>query len=390
MPSADAVVLSLTGPASHTIVREPGMGDVTIGPAVPGTPAPDVVVGVDETINWSAFDPLTVPAGYPWPRGIHYHGNDVGVFAWSQSRRIEHLRWTPAAGVALDASRARIVHLAVDLRRASLDIVLPRTGDAGGSFTVVGELSRLRPALAAGTSCPRLSFTPDTKPSRHADPLRLPRFPGLAGATSVEVTVAPLRQPFDCTSLLQFPDVRRVALRGHVTGLAALVDFSALTDLELRYCPDLSGLPALDSWPHLEAIIGWNIEEATGKRLRTEIRRLAKSTGRAWSYASATQLRRPEWFATEYGLPFSGWPGRIARTAVKAYRDAEATISRAASADEVETAIRRFVRGINALPDIDTGRRDDAGEAVVLLAADAPVEIAPDVAVSWFDAERDF
>jgi len=79
MVSSEAVTLSLTGDASHTIVREPGVGSLTIGPPTARGPRPDVIVGADDAIDWSAFDPLTVPAGYPWPRSLRYRGNDTGL-----------------------------------------------------------------------------------------------------------------------------------------------------------------------------------------------------------------------------------------------------------------------------------------------------------------------
>ena len=389
MRTLDAVTLSLTGPGSHTIVREPGVGSLSIGPARPGAPPPEVVVGADDTIDWSAFEPLTVPAGYPWPRFFMYQGNDVGIFAWSVTRRIENLEWTPAAPIAVDASAARIGHLSVAVR-APLDIVVPPFPGNCQNFTAAGDLSLLRPALPAGAECPALTFAPDTGPTPAADPVRLPAFPALAHATSVEVNVEPGRQAFDCASLRQYSGVRRLALRGQLTGLAALADLPELTGLQLRYSPDLSDLPPLDTWPRLDVIIGWNIEEATGKRLRGEIRQLTRTAGREWKFASATRLRRPEWFATEYGLPFSGWPKNTARAAVKAYRAAATGIAAATSPDGVEAAIREFVRAVNRLPGIETAEREDAGAAVDQLAAAAPVDVAPDLAQSWFDTERDF
>ncbi|WP_051840914.1 hypothetical protein [Streptomyces sp. NRRL F-5126] len=382
MRSAESVPLSLTGPASHTIVREPGVGSLTIGPADAGGPRPDLVVGADDTINWSAFDGNTF-----WPRYLTYRGNDIGFFAWSMKRPVEGVTWIPQAAAEVDASQARIRELSVHLHAVGLDIVLPNDCS---SFVAVGDLSQLKSKPAADALCPRLVFRPTTKPSRRADPLSLPNFPALAAATSVSVTVDPLRQAFDCTSLLQFPRTRHVSLRGRLTGLEALARFNDLVGLELRYCPDLSTLPPLDTWPDLTTFIGWNIDEATGKRLRTEIRSLTRTAGRQWEFASAKQLRSPEWFATEYGLPFSGWPAKAARVAVKEYRAAEAGMVASPSLRGAEAAIRAFVRAVNVLPAVETTEREDAAEAVVQLAASAPVDIAVDLALSWFESERDF
>ena len=386
MVSSEAVTLSLTGDASHTIVREPGVGSLTIGPPTARGPRPDVIVGADDAIDWSAFDPLTVPAGYPWPRSLRYRGNDTGFLAWSTRRPIERFEWTPESAVAVDAGDARIEHFTVNVRTAPAEIVLPRPADGwGNDFAAAGDLSLLSLALAAGGAVPaRLHFAPRTRPAPETEPVGLPQFAALAAAGSVAISVAPLRQPFDCACLLQFPRARHVLLSGQLTGLAALAHLTELTGLEVRYCPSLSDLPPLATWPKLNHIIGWNIEETAGRRLRAE------TSGRSWEYASVTKLRRPEWFVTEYGLPFSGWPSAVARAAVKAYRAAEQGIAAAASPADFEKAIRAFVRAINALPAIETSEREDAAEAVRQLAAAAPTAIAPDLAQSWFDAERDF
>jgi hypothetical protein len=389
VPDTKTITLSLTGPASHTIVQEPGRGDLSIGPAGYDARLPDVVVGPDDSINWAAFDPLTVPAGYPWPRSLYYRGNDTGFVAWSARRRIEWFDWVPMADAVVDAHEAQIGRFVVHLRTTNLKIVLPAK-ERCQHFQAVGDLARLRPERAPGAACPNLEFDPDTKPSRGGEPLALPRLSALADVASVHVRVQPLRQPFDCASLLQFPKLRDLALAGQLTGLDTLARLTELTSLGLRYCPDLSGLPPLHTWPQLTTIIAWNVEETAGKRLRTEIRHLTNSTGRQWQYASAKQLRRPQWFATEYDLPFSAWPKSTARAAVGAFRTAQASITAATSPGDVQTAVRGFVQAINALPGIETSEREDAAEAVTRLGGHAPMPIAAELVRSWFDAARDF
>jgi hypothetical protein len=389
VPSSETVIVSLTGPASHTLVRESGVGSVTIGPVERDGRRPDLVVGVDDTIDWSVFDPFTVPAGYPWPRWFSYHGNDTGFLEWATTREIEAFDWRPAAALTVDGSRARISRLRLRLDSEPLEIVLPHSRDPYGDLDVTGDPGLLRPELAAGSDCPDLTFYPDTRPVRDADPLPLPPFPTLAAARAVTVTVEPLRQAFDCASLLQFPDLRRVGLDGRLTNLDSLARLRALTSLRLRYCPDLAGLPDLETWPNLTHVFASNVEQAAGKRLRTEIRRLAKA-GRTWEHTSVSQLRGSDWFRTEYGLPFSAWSTKAARAAVKAYRSAEADIAMATAPSEVEAAVRGFVRAINALPDIETTEREEAGEAVARLASATPLGRMTEQAQTWFDNERDF
>ncbi len=368
--------ISLTGPASHRLKLEPGVGSCTLGPG-----PSDLVVAVDDELDWNAFDRFTTPAGSPWPRWIGYEGDDTGWVAWSQHRPVEGFSWTPHATHDLDASRADIRDLSVTVRRQPLRVVLaPQT-----RFAAVGDLSLITPVLSPGTACPPLQFRPDTR-TAHQVPGELPQMPALAGAVSVDVSVPPLRQPFDCASLAQFSGLRQLALSGSLTGLGALADLPGLTSLHLRYVPDLSELPPLDTWPDLTNLIVWNCDDGTGKRLRSEVRK----SDREWRTARVTQPRKPAWFATEYGLPFSAWPSKSARAAVKAFRAAETSIAAASSTAAVEDAVQGFVRAINRLPQIETTEREDAAAAVALLTAETPHGDLRAPAESWFDAARDF
>jgi hypothetical protein len=382
-------IVSLTGPGSHRLERVPGVGSCTLGPRTPGAPRPDLEVAPGDRLEWSAFDRFSTPAGSPWPRWFGYEGDDTGWVAWSTRRPIEGFAWTPHAAHDLDAGHARIGGLSVTLRRNAVRLVLPE-----GRFSVIGDLTLLTPLLAPGADCPPLRFHPDTTPVPHSplappvphSPYALPELPALAGAASVAVSVPPLRQPFDCASLLQFPGLRHLELAGSLTRLDALAGLPGLTGLHLRYVPDLSELPPLDAWPPLTQLIAWNVDDRAGRRLRTELRR----GDREWRDSSVSKLRTPAWFATEYGLPFSGWPPRSARTAVKAFRIAEAAVRDAATEAAVEEAVRGFVGALNRLPRIETTEREDAAAAVGLLTADTPLGDLSAVAASWLDAFRDF
>jgi hypothetical protein len=384
--STEATVLSLTGLDSHRFVRKPGVGVVHIGGP---EGSPDLVVDADDRINWTAFDPFTVPAGYPWPRSIRYEGNDSGFFEWSERRPIETFAWAPARAMEVDARDACIGRLSLTLRHAPLRIVLPPASNGLVDVSVTGDLSLLTIYLAAADECPALTFHPDTKPSRQAEPLKLPTLAALAGCRSVDIYVSPLRQPFDCTSLTQFPGISRVSLSGALANLASLAELREVETLRLLYCPDLSALPPLATWRKLRTVLASNIEEGAGKRLRAEIRVLAKA-GRAWDVASATQLRHSDWFDREYGLPFSQWPARCARAATAAFRASEAAIQDSRTLAEVQRAVTRFVGKINGMSSIETVEREDVAEAVCQLASRASFEVPDEIALTWFDAVRDF
>ena len=44
------------------------------------------------------------------------------------------------------------------------------------------------------------------------------------------------------------------------------------------------------------------------------------SKERELEYSTVSQLRKLIWFTTEYGIPFSAWEGKNAKTAVKNYK----------------------------------------------------------------------
>lgn len=369
-PSANQV--SLTGPGSHALRVPPGQGSVSIGPVEPGRHEPDLVVAPDEALNWSAFDAFTVPAGYPWPRLFNYRGADTGFLEWSRRRRIESFSWSPTSPVRVDASDAGIDRLFVTLRDADLSIVLPHRSL---EFTCSGDLSLLHAEWSGQRECPSLFFYPRTHPSTGAEPLRLPPLPSLRAARTVYVQVSPVRQPFDCASLSQFPELSSIRLLGNLANVGALGRFSRLSRLRLGDCPDLGGLPTPSGWPELTDFSAAGIEQAAGQWLRRHFK--AHPVGRV----SITGLRPPGWFEQNHGPPFGDWPAGAARKATKAFRAAEI-------ADDPEAGIRQFVRVIGTMSDIGTIEREDAGEAVVLLAVRRGLDVVH--ALAWFDEERDF
>jgi hypothetical protein len=381
MRDVERVTISLTGPDSHTIVLEPGMGSLTLGPA----PACDVTVDVDDRIDWSVFDPMTVPAGYPWPRWFSYTGNDTGFLAWSAGRRTESFHWEPTAPATVDAAEARIDRLMLTLRTVPLAIVLPILCS---EVAVFGDADLFRPELAPGASCPPLRFVPDTTASPTVPPIALPDLAAVGDATKIDVWTTPLRQAFDCSSLLQFPRVETLSLAGQLTGLAALASLRELSQLQLRHCPDLTDLPPLTSWPDLSGLMVSNVEAGAGRRLRTELKQREKASGHRWEHSWVRELRAPEWFATEYGLPFTEWPRATARKAKKAFEAAVVAATSAQSPDDVEAAVRKFTATLNDLPGLYTIEREDAAEAVTQIAA--KTDVSAEQALAWFDAERDF
>ena len=372
MPATEAIEISLTGPASHTIRVPAGQGTISIGPIEAGRRQPELLVEPNEALNWSAFDQFSVPAGYPWPRSFTYRGADTGFLSWSKRRPIESFTWSPTTPMDVDASAAGIARLLVELRNADLSVVLPhRLVD----FTCSGDISLLHAEWQGPAKSPSLYFYPRTNPKTEAEPLRLPDLPSFPHVRNIFVQVSPVRQPFDCTSLLQFSGLTSIRLLGNLANLAALSQFPAVKTLQLGDCPHLDELPTPSTWPELNDFHAASIEQDAGQRLRRHFKTHPINN------VSITGLRPPGWFEQNHGLPFRDWPATTARKATKAFRAAE-------TASNPATGIRQFVRSINTLPGIETIEREDAAEAVALLATHHAID--EEIALGWFNEEREF
>jgi hypothetical protein len=376
-------LLSLTGAHSHTLTREPGLARLALGSG-----AADLHVDPDDAIDWTAFDPFATPAGSAWPRHLDYRGNDSGFFAWARRRPIENMSWRPVFDDVrrVDAAGAGIhsLFLKLDELTGALHLALPDTS----MLSIAGDLGRL---TTEGPLPTTLAVLPPL--GRGTDgAVTLPDLGPLADVRSVILSGKPLARPISLRSLAAFREITTLSLWGSFTDWDALAELSALETLEIRFAPDLEGMPSLDTWPRLESFIAFNIDAGAGKRLRSEMRARAKT--RPWEgYTSVVKLREPDWWQTEYGRPFSGWDSRRAKRANAAYDAAVAAIAGAGTVDDVRDAVVAFIEGFNAVPGIETTEREDLGDAVVQFAAlDRAVALGvnADIALEWFEQTRDF
>ncbi|UQZ37496.1 hypothetical protein C2I18_11690 [Paenibacillus sp. PK3_47] len=381
--------IDLTGPRSHTLVRKPGVGSLSIGPSQLGKKA-DLHVASDAQINWNVFDIFATPAGSPWPRFLHYTGSDTGFLDWAQTRPIEEMAWTPvmSADTVVDASRSIIhgLHMDLDHSSARMSFKLPKEAC---HLKVSGDLSRLS---ATGILPSSLTLAPRTSRRRSDPPFMLPDMGELQQVTSLTLQNTPLGQPISLDILDRFPNLDSLSLWGNFCKLDLLARQARLTNLELRFMPDLERLPPLDTWPLLDRFIAYNVEETVGKRLRQQLKTRANT--RPWGdHASVSQLRKPEWWTAEYGRPFSAWPKRLAKTANEAYNTALAALAEARSLADAEAAITAFTVRFNTLKGIETAEREDLGEAVWQLSQSnhhIGRPIPEEMAQGWFDAARDY
>ena len=179
----------------------------------------------------------------------------------------------------------------------------------------------------------------------------------------------------------------RLCLHNHFL-LHCLKNINSLQSLGIRYAPNLEKLPSLKSWEHLTSFIAWNVEEAKGKLLRSELRKLAKE--RELEYSSVSQLRKKIWFTTEYGIPFSGWTGKEAKLAVKLYKSTVKKLNKAKTEQEVKILLKEFSKAFNDFPNIETIEREDIGEAINQLRQLPSIEIEAKKPIKWFDEVRDY
>ena len=237
-----------------------------------------------------------------------------------------------------------------------------------------------------------LSLSPATSKRSTDAALQLPDMGGLTQVSSLELCNNAGHQPISLQHLSRFPRLESLSLWGNFCDLEQLAQCTELKSLSLRFMPNLQSLPPLQSWPGLDSFIAYNVEEATGKRLRQQLKERAKT--RAWDkYASVSQLRKPEWWSKHYGRPFSSWPPARAKLAHAAFDLAEQQIHAAQTLNDIQAALTTFSTRFNTVKGIETAEREDLGEAIGQL-AQLPTALslgASDaLAQQWFDACRDY
>lgn len=371
--------LSLTKENSHKVKITAGQGRFAIGTKGITTSKCDALVEREDVINWDVFNEFQVPAGGNWPRVMEYHGDDMSFIQWSATREMEQLDWVPLDCTEADFSQAAIRRLVVTIDHP-IRLIL---GKGVKDIFIGGKVNNLTLENYEHLEALSFSFVQGTTSS-----LKLQPFKATAHIENIDVHTKVDGQPFDCSSLLQFSNLKALALSGHLCNLDVLSQLKGLERLELRYAPTLEGIPSLNSWANLDYFIGWNIEDSIGKQLKKQLTELEKE--RTFKYASVSNLKKPEWFITEFSIPFGSWVGKNNKVAVKAYKEALKVIKKAKTKEEVKEAIRVLVEIVNDLPNIETTEREDTWEAVMQLVSFSSLVIAEEEANKWFDEYRDF
>lgn len=379
--------ISLTGTNSHSFKIPPGQGSLSMGLVGMDKKKYDVLVEENLPINWNAFNEFTTPSGGNWPRFFYYWGNDIGFIEWSKDRAIEDFHWFPNKEVLIDLSKAQIRRFFIQAGESLVNIILDDQNNYLQRLGLSGKIEQFKFISKGLNSTLTLSISPKSE-KISSRPYKLSHLKPLEKITSLDITVEPLGQAFDCESLSQFPNLKNLNLSGNITNVCCLKDFKNLERLAIRYAPNLENFPSLNSWKNLKSFIGWNIDEGTGKRLNAELKQLTKT--KDLDYSSVSKLRSSIWFTTEYGIPFTNWESKNAKIATKAYKAALKEIAKAKTENDVKISLTELIETINKLPNIETSEREDVGIAVIQLVETSKLNIARDMANKWFDEIRDF
>jgi len=374
----DTVTLSLTGSDSHKLVLAPGAGSLSVGPSG-ALRRPDLVVEPDQMINWHVFDAMRTGAGDNWPRYISYEGSNTSLFTWMRERKTEEVTFAPSSNLEIDASDANLGGLTLRPGRHRITMTLPRKLQR---LAIMGNPNLVDLSLPIDGQWPDMYLADDDSGTLTS----AAGLPYLASVRSLGIRNTVLGAPFDCRSLQALHHLTHIRLYGAMAHLHALAELQ-LNGLELRFISDLDGLPDLSVWPELSYFIAWNVEESVGKTLRKAVKQLPDSED---NFFSVSQLRSKQWFIEEHGLPFGAWSSKNEKAASKAYKAASKALKTAATKAEARTVIVGFVDVINGLAGIETSERDDAGDAVAMLAQISPALTTSEEALAWFDEARDF
>lgn len=393
------IYVSLIGTNSNQIKIPAGQGSLSIGRIGMDKKKVDVLVDENAVINWDAFNIFYTPHGqqnphlYPygnWPRFFYYWGNDQGFIEWSKKRVIEDFSWRPTQAICLDLSHAQIHNFSIKADEHPIILDLSHPDDENKkalySLHLAGHIEHFE--IITTAPYPHIRIEPTTNQDPMISAYHLPVMKNLAAITSLDLTVKPLGQAFDCGSLLQFPNLKNLNLTGNITNTTSLKQLHRLERIGIRYAVNLEGFPALNTWENLTSFIGWNIDEKIGKRLNAELKHLAKE--KQLDYSSVSKLRSSIWFTNEYGIPFENWESCNAKIAIKAYKFALKEISKAKTKQDVEEVIIELVAMVNTLPNIETVEREDIGLAIQQLVEASTLDIDQETVNTWFDEIRDF
>jgi hypothetical protein len=381
--------LSLTGENSHVFELALGQGSLSIGTKGISEGEFDIWVDPGAPINWDALNGHYTGHGamhkeqYPygdWPRWIYYSGADIGFAVWTSKRRTEDFYWMPTENACVDLEKAMIYHLSLDLKKKVKVTVGPEISE----LILNGDPTNLEIKVNGGN--PGVDFEMNGY-SHQGKTYGIPDIKDLQDVESLCVRVSPLGDPFDIESLKQFRNLKTLQLVGNICNANTLAELKGLESLSFFSVPDLTNLPQLKCWKHLNSFMGVDIDETVGKDIKKQLKTLKKER-KIESIVSG--LRSKTWFATEYENPFKHWEGKRGKKASKLYSAFLKEIKKAPDEETVQGCIIQFVEAFNTFDDIETVEREGIWDAVRKLGMASQLEITRDTLMQWFDEAREY
>ncbi len=375
----DRLTLSLTGPDSHVVRREAGVGNMYVGPRAQRANVPQAIVPAGARPSWDVIDTIPRAGAYPWPRWLTYEGDDVGVFGWLARRPhpLESLELVTTAPMVADAAKARVGALRIESSHA-LRLVVP----SDVRLSLRGALDGIH-VEAAGRGA-KVDLTLDPRRGR------LVVTPGLASVQRLTVR----GMDVDLGALATASHVRELTLVGTMKNLAALAALRGLERLSLREVWDLSGLPPWSAWPKLKQVSLFGVRGSDAKRL-------AKTAEERPSIVLVVRSTRTDaWIDDPANRPrFEGWsvPARTLKAANAAFAAATVAVAKLKKAEpkRARAIVDDFVDQLNTLhakkgSTLTTLEREDVAEAVASLFDSDLLGPLRDDALAWLDAKREF
>lgn len=320
------------------------------------------------------FDALDV---LPWLTEVAYAGGDAGFLDYVVSRKIDKVSWKDHGQRTIDLRGSCVDDLSIEVGDDGVTLHAPECLDV---LTVTGHVERLTVEGA------RLDFPFQLylEGSRLAPPPR-----GMEGVESVEYRGL---IDSDTSALASYSRIAELTLRGAPGKLRDASTLGRLRDLrELEiydvYELDVARWPS--DWPLLEGVQIHGLRKADADALKTALATVPD--------VRITGARSDAWIESNLSNPFREWDqddpafGRTACSAWKKARDAATKLGSSTSQAEAKKVLHGLVAALNRLNrkyDLDTVRREEAGEAFLKLALD--LGIAETQASAWFDDWRDF
>lgn len=333
----------------------------------------------DDIINWDSLDVKDPFDDRYLIRSVYYTGNDKSFLEWTSKRRVE-FTWQPLKDVDIDLTNSKIDTLRIITDKK----VILKMGPNQEEFTYTGNPHNLIIKDWGNVSC----FWINIPNEKITTTYELPDWGHFHNLKRVVINASPNGAALDCSSLLEFKDIKDLGLEGNLANLEALEEFTDLKDLGFWNVPNLDGLPPIAVFKDLTCFCAKDIGKEKGLLLRKEVNKLKKTKEFRHIYVGG--LRDELWFKTEYGIPFTNWENNFGKKAMRIYKECLTAVKKSQTEEEIKTAIEAYTNQMNKLKNIETEEREDIYTALETIMENAKVEVAYDTWFSLFDNLRDF